>query len=367
MSDRLLGTGLIVAGLILGALVVLWLMVNAAAGALEPGGFVLGLFLLVLFMVPLLLTGLYVRRRGAEEAVSAASFETRRTLLERDRLFRHLLQRESQRAFQSVSARASEAQGEAAVSLRQAQQSLEGLADDAAQPVREADWLHATTLGSQDARDVERYDDLLLAGIRRIDEMAEQEEAAVQPEMARQLQDLARSAARQFDLRQDLVLRGRRLPSVAPLHLLRAEIPGRRPVAPESLGPGGAVSHGAQDYLVTAHITYFAAGRDRHALVLRGQEGERRLLVEPGSDRALFLEPVATSRLRGGTVDSGSASASIDSLSGRAEGVVMDYRRTEEDGEAGWWERWPEGERAFLGREERLSTFEFWPAAVGSE
>ncbi|MGE5619003.1 MAG: hypothetical protein ACM3US_07050 [Sphingomonadaceae bacterium] len=367
-SDRLLGTGLIAVGLVLGALLLLWLAVNAVAGVLAPGGFVLGLFLLALFVVPLLLVGAYVLRRGAEEAVSASAFERRRTLLERDRLFRQVLQREVRRALQLVSARAAEAQGEAAASLRRAQQTLEGLADEASQPVREADWLHAASLGPQDVRDVERYDDLLLAGIRRIEETAVQEAEATRPETARLLEELSHSAARQFDLRQDLVLRGRRLPSVAPLHLLRAEIPGRRPVAPENLGPGGAVSHGEQDYLVTAHVTYFMAGRDRHALVLRGQEGERRLLVEPGADRALLLDPVPSERLRGGAVESGTASASIDSLSGRAEGVVVDYRRTrEEGGQVGWWERWPEGERGFLGTEERLSDFEFWPAAVGSE
>lgn len=368
MSDRSLGTGLIVAGLALGAIALAWLVVNAATGILEPGGFVLGLFFLMLFILPLLVVGAYVRQRSLAQEAAAVSFEQRRTLWERDRLFRQVLQREARRASELVGARASEAQGEVADLLRRAQEALESLAEEAAHPVGEADWLHATTLGPRDVQDVERYDDLLLAGIRRIREEAEQARRIEEPEAARGLLDLARSAGRQFALRQDLVLRGRRLPAVAPLHLLRAEIPERRQVAPESLGPGGAVSHEFRDYLVTAHITYFAAGRSRHALVLRGEEGERRLLVEPGSERALLLEPAAEGRrLPARVVESGSASVSIDSLSGRAEGVVVDYRRTEEDGEVGWWERWPEGERAYTGYWVELRDFQFWPGAVGSE
>ncbi len=366
-SSQTLGTGLIVAGLALAALVVIWLVVNAAAGILGPGGFVLGLLLLLLFVLPLLVAGVYVRQRGEAQTAQAEAFRARRSLLERDRLFRQSLRREVERAAQLVGARASEAEGVAVDLLRQTRDSLVGLEESAAQQPREADWMDVTTLGPRDERDVERYDDLLLAGIRRIRETAEQPERAERPETAREMLDLARSAARQFDLRQDLLLRGRRLPPVAPLHLLRAEVPGRRAVAPEDLRPGGAVSRESMDYLVTARVSYFDSGRQWYALVLRGEEGERRLQLEPGADRVLWMEPVAEHALPDQVEESGTASVAIDSLSGQAEGVVVDYRRTEgAGGRVGWWERWPQGERSYAGQEERLAGFEFWPVAVGS-
>ncbi len=367
MTTSYLGTSLIILGAVLGLLAVLWLAVNAAAGILAPGGLVLGLFFLVLFVLPLIAAGLYVRRRAVEELSAAASFEERRRLLEQDRLFRQTLHRQARLAAERLEARASAAQGEAADLLKQAQLLLAGLSEDAAQPVSEVDWLHATALTSRDARDVERYDDLLLAAVRRIREGAEQAAAVERTEAARSLLELARSAHQQFMLRQDLVLRGRRLPPIGPLQLLRAEIPTRSEIAPESLRPGDAVSRGSRNYLVTAHVTYFARGRVWHTLVLRGEEGEWRLLVEPGADRALLLKPAADGGPPGAEVETGSASVSIDSLTGSAEGVVVDYRRTRGEGHLeGWWERWPEGERAFLGEQIDLSELRFWPSAVGT-
>lgn len=367
-GSRTLGTALIVVAAILGVVALAWLAANAAAGALEPGGFVLGLFFLLLFILPLVVVGVYVRRQGAAREAAAASFQERRKLLERDRMFRHTLQREAGRVAERLSARASESEGEEAALLRQAEQALRGLAEGAAQPVMEADWLHATTLGPRDVRDVERYDDLLLAAVRRIREMAERGMEAQRLDVALGAVELARSAERHFDLRQELVLRGRSLPRVAPLHLLKAETPAGEELAPESLRPGDAVSWGIQNYLVTAHVTYFAEGRSWHALLLRGDEGERRLQVEPGADRVLFMEPASAAQLGGRVEAQGSASVSIDSLSGTAEGMVVDYRRIQgEGGRVGWWERWPEGERAYSGEQIGLGQLDFWPLAVRGE
>lgn len=368
MADRTLGLALIGAGLLLGLVAVAWLAVNALAGILEPGGFVLGLFFLMLLILPLVIGGVYVLQRCSEREARAASFEKRRELLERDRIFRQTLQRQARRAAESVAARAAEVQSEISGLLHQAQRILEGLAEEAAQPVPETDWLHAAPLEPRDARDVERYDDLLLAGIRRVREEADGWSDGDPGVRAQRILELARSAERQFALRQELVLRGRRLPVVGPLQLLRAEIPARRPVAPDALRPGDAVSRGEHDYLVTAHVTYFAEGRVWHGFVLRGEEGELRLQVEPGADRALLMEPVGMERLPGRVVARGTASASVDSLSGAAEGVVVDYRLAEAEGDrVGWWERWPEGERAYAGERVGLRELQFWPGAVAAD
>ena len=119
---------------------------------------------------------------------------------------------------------------------------------------------------------------------------------------------------------------------------------------------------------MTARLTYFAEGREWYALALRGEDGERRLQVEPGADTVLFMEPAKAERLPGKVEESGTASVSVDGLGSGAEGVVVDYRRTRgEDGLAGWWERWPEGERAYTGRRIGVNELQFWPAAVGGE
>ncbi len=366
-SGRMMGTALLVTGVVLGLLGVAWMVANAAAGILEPGGFVLGLIFLAVFVVPMVLAGLFLRRRGAAEELDAAAFEQRRRQLERDKIFRQLLQRESHRAGESLGSMASGSEGETRESLAQARVALAELEETASEPVREAAWLEAAPLDARDERNVARYDDLLLAGIRRIRETAgrEQRPDAV---TAQELLRLARSAQRQFALRQDLVLRGRSLPASSPLHLLKGEVPERGRTSPESLRPGAAVSVGSDDYLVTARLTYFAEGREWYALALRGEEGERRLQVQPGADEVLFMEPAKADRVPERVEESGAASVSVDGLGSGAEGVVVEYRRTRrEDGLVGWWERWPEGERGYIGRPKGLHELQLWPAAVGGE
>ena len=368
MDDRGLGIGLMLFGGVLGLVAIAWLGVNAASGVLQPGGFVLGLFFLLLFILPVVLVGFWVVRRGTIRQASTARFEERRRLLERDRIFRQTLLAQVRRASQLVAERADEVGGDASGDLRRARSILESLAGEVSQPVSEADWLHARAATPADAREVERYDDLMLAGIRRIRDEVEQPMGTGETALARRVMELANSAERQFALRQDLLLRGRKLPEVSPLHLLGGGVEERGQVEPESLGPGGAVSQGARDYLVTSHVSYFTEGRSWHALMLRGEEGERRLQIEPGAGEGLMMEPVPASRLTGTTESSGTASVSVDGLAGSAEGVVVDYRRTvEAGGQVGWRERWPEGERAYLGESVDLSDLQFWPAAVASE
>ncbi|MCL4532449.1 MAG: DUF4178 domain-containing protein, partial [Actinobacteria bacterium] len=319
------------------------------------------------FVVPMVAAGLILRRRGAAEEIDAAAFEQRRKLFEQDKIFRQLMRRESHVAADLLEGMATGSEGKAGESLRQARLALARLGEAASEAISEATWLEAAPLDPRDARNVARYDDLLLAGIRQIRESTgggQRLDAAT----AQELLGLAHSAQRQFALRQYLVLRGRSLPASSPLHLLKGEAPERGRIAPESLRPGAAVSLGRDDYLVTAHLTYFAEGREWYALALRGEDGERRLQVEPGADEVLFMEPAKTSDLPGKVEQSGTASVSVDGLGSGAEGVVVDYRRTlGEDGLTGWWERWPEGERAYVGRRIGLNELQLWPAAVGGE
>lgn len=366
-SGRTLGSVLLFAGIALGAVALAWLVTNVATGALQPGGFVLGLFFLMLLIMPLVLAGFFLRRRGAAETVEAASFDERRKLFERDRLFRQSLQREATRTVVLLGTKSSETREGISETLKLTQRSLERLSEEASQPIAEADWLHAATLETQDALEVERYGDLLLAGLRRIRETVTGKITLDEPE-AKGLLDLARSVERQYTLRQDLLIRGRKPPAVSPLHLLRAELPGDRQIVPELLEPGGAVSHEDRDYLVTAHVTYFDEGQEIHSLVLRGEGGTRLLLARPGDNRVLFMEPVEISQLPELVEKSGTASVTIDSLTGKAEGVVVDYRLTVGlHGRLGWWERWPEGEKAYAGQALRSSEFQFWPSAVWSD
>ena len=146
------------------------------------------------------------------------------------------------------------------------------------------------------------------------------------------------------------MLRGRRLPAVSPLNLMKGMTPDSTDVTPESLGPGGAVSRADANYLVTARIAYFGEGRTWYALVLRGEDGESRLQVEPGDARALFLRPAPGKVKSNGPDLAGTASVSIESLSGSAEGIIVDYRRSgATDGAVFLWERWPDGEKSYRG------------------
>lgn len=366
-GSRMLGTVLLVTGAVLDLLGVAWVAVNAIEGILEPGGLVLGLIFLSVFTVPMILAGAFLRRRGTVEDLDAFASEQRRRLFEGDRIFRQLLRREAHLAGDLLGSMATRSEGQIAESLQQAHLAMAGLEEAASEQVGENIWLEAAPLNPRDVRNVARYDDLLLAGIRRIRDAAG---GGLHPDgaAAGDLLGLARSAQRQFALRQDLLLRGRSLPASSPLHLLKGEIPEDGRTAPESLLPGAAVSMGADDYLVTARLTYFAEGREWYAFVLRGEDGERRLQAEPGADDVLLMEPAKANHLPERVEERGTASVSVDGLRSRAERVVVDYRRTGgEDGLAGWWERWPEGERAYSGHRIGLDELQLWPAAVGGE
>src|SRR5688572_22351688 len=93
-SSRGLGLGLIVLGAVLGALVVLWLVVNAAGGQLQAGGFVLGLIVMAVLALPPIGAGLVMVRRATAEQAEHERFERRRQVLEADQMFRTTIARD---------------------------------------------------------------------------------------------------------------------------------------------------------------------------------------------------------------------------------------------------------------------------------
>ena len=364
-GGKIFGTALIVTGVALGVVALAWLGVNVASGVLQPGGFMLGLFFLMLFILPLVLVGFFIRRKGAKEAIEEEVFNNRRRLFEKDRLFRQTLLREARQAVELLKGVELAAGSQELEMLQQARRTLEGLAEDVSQPLSEADWLHSIALDDGDEQDIERYGDLLLAGIRKISRIVGSKDV-LETASAHNLLELAGSIQRQYALRQDLVVRGRKVPAASPLRLLKAELPGRGRIDLESIEPGDAVSYGDKDYLVTAHASYFCEDQHLNALLLRGEEGVRWLLEMSGGERLLFMEPVEVSQLEGSVERSGTASVSIESLSGKAEGIVVDYRLVVGPNDrAGWWERWPEGERAYAGHSISHSEIQLWPSAVG--
>ena len=239
-SGEVLGKSLIAIGGLLGLVGLAWLGVTAASGDLQAGGAVLGIFFLLIIVLPIVAVGFYAMRQGEERQSSITGFDERRRVLEKDRLFRHTLYLQTARLAELFQRRAGEAPLETAKSFREVQSLLAELSAGAGEKVSEAQWLQAAPLAPGDARDVERYDDLLLAAVRQIRQAGDRLESNPQDaETAQRMMDLARSAERQFALRQDLVLRGRKLPAVGPLQLLGARLPDGHQVEPGIAGARG--------------------------------------------------------------------------------------------------------------------------------
>ncbi|MFN3929528.1 MAG: hypothetical protein ACK4OK_07840 [Thermoflexus sp.] len=78
---QLLGWILVGAGMFLVMAFLGFLAIQAARGALTPGGFALGAFLIFLVFSPLIGAGIYLWRRGVAEAQEAEMAEKQRRLL----------------------------------------------------------------------------------------------------------------------------------------------------------------------------------------------------------------------------------------------------------------------------------------------
>src|SRR5438270_7758760 len=87
-AGRAWGYGLMGLGATVGALFVVWFIVNAAGGNLRAGGVVLWLVLVAVTALPLLAGGYYLLRQSEAEGRASVQFEARRRVFEGDRLFR---------------------------------------------------------------------------------------------------------------------------------------------------------------------------------------------------------------------------------------------------------------------------------------
>ncbi len=366
-QGRALAYGLIALGAGLAVLVLLWLVVNAAGGQLRAGGFVLGLLLLFVLGGPPLGAGLYLLSRGKQEEQEQQMFERQRRVLDQDRMLRAELARSFRQQAERLSALATPAAARTATRLRDLAEDLERPGYD------QANWYGAVTLDAEDQEQLQRYNDLLVEEQRRIEQATARAEEDPSAATLALVQQALERWEEQFRRRQDILLRGRKAPGVAPSELLRARQPSRGAAALAALKLRDAVTLDGEDYVVEASATYFASGRTWHIFTLRSERSERWLYVGPGGIDLALLEPAALpAELGAPTFDggcalaeSGAASATVEGTVGRSEGVLVDYWRYACPSQGlAWVERWPDdAPRAYTGAPLNPAGVEVWPAA----
>lgn len=366
-QGRAVGFGLIILGVVLGALVFLWLFVNAIGGQLEAGGLVLGLIILAVLALPPVGAGVYLLGRARQEEVEAAGFASRRRVFEADRLFRADVSRE----FRQLAERLEQLPGEQA---RRAVTRLRQIVEDLENPgISEASWYEAVHLEDRDLDALRAYDDLVSDGLRRLDALADDLEAG-QATAAERLESTIRDVEDQLRLRQELLVRGRRAAAVSPTELLTARQAARGPGTPAELKVGDAITYEGEDYLVEATVTYFSAGRTWRIHRLGDGQAERWLYTSPAGLDLFMLEampapePGSESVERDGSrcrlAASGTASATVRTATLEQGGTSVDYWRYAcPDETIVWVERWPDALRAYAGPRVRPSALEVWPRA----
>ncbi len=346
-------------GLLAGAggitvLMLAWLAVSGAEG----GGVVLGLLLLFVLAGPLAGAGWYVLGRQRGEASEEASFAGKRRILEADRAFRAELAAELRQLARRPSLPTS---------------ALEDMAEDLVRGGYDTPaWYDTVQLADADVDALRRYDDLVWERARWLGEHGT---SANQDD----LNGAVRALQEALDQRRDLLLRGRRAPAMAPAQLVRAA-PAQGAAGVAALAIGDALSYEGADYLAEGVASYFAEGRTWKLfhLVPSGPEGPARwLYVGPGAVEVALLDETPGVSPLGETVrvddaelplvESGSATADVGGEAGRAEGVLVSYRRYADTARLAYVERWPDGAtHAYSGGFIRPSELQVWPAAVRS-
>jgi len=330
-SGRALGVGLLAGGLILLALMLVWLAVSGA----ESGGVVLGLMLALVLAGPLIGGGIYVLSRLAAEQQMVHAFATQRRVLESDRAFRD----EVGAALGRLAARAE---------LRALH--LDELADElTARHRRGAAWEDLVQLDDTNIETLRRYDDLIRERIRRLRDGT--------PDAASVVRELRQA----FDQREDL-LRGRRAPTLEPSAMLRSGEPRRGAAALEALRVGDAVSRDQADFVVDAVAEYFDEGQRWKLAKLSptaAAEPAQWLYVGPGGLDVAVLREVSASNQR----HTGTAVVDVESKTGKAESVLVSYAISRSGSELRLDERWPDGtEHAYTGPLVDADELDFWPA-----
>ena len=330
-AGRALGVGLLVGGLGVLVLMLVWLVVSGA----QSGGIVLGLLLALVFAGPLIGAGAYVLSRQQAERQEAAAFASKRRVLESDRLFRD----EIAAALRGLASRPE---------LRDLR--LGEMADDVAAAFRRgAAWEDAVHLDDSSIDTLGRYDDLVRERVRRLRDGA-QDPATVAGELRQAV-----------DQREDL-LRGRRPPSMEPSVLMRASEPRRGAAALEQLKLGDAIAHEGVDYVVDALADYFREGERWKLAKLAATSGENAgqwLYVGTAGLELALLSETSPNTDRSGD---GTAVVTVESRAGKAEGVLVSYRRARQDSTVTIQEDWPDGtRRAYSGSLIDADDLEVWP------
>ncbi|MFN0072472.1 MAG: DUF4178 domain-containing protein [Chloroflexota bacterium] len=367
-SGRALGVGLIVLGAVLGALVLVWLVVNAGTGDLQAGGFVFGLIILAVLALPPVGAGLVLMRRAAAEQVEQERFERRRQVLEADQMFRTTIARD----LRQLERRLVEMPGRSAAVVR-ASSRVRDLVDDVEQVgYDQATWHDAVQLEDGDLDSLRRYDDLLQQGLRRteaqVDALSDGAEGA-ETALITALQQWDETLAQ----RQDLLLRGKRAVTAAPGELLQAR-PSRGAGDVTRLKIADAVSVSGDDYLVELSVTYFGGGKTWWLHRVRSGPNERWLHVSPEGLSVTLATTIESPgdprsemiRYKGSAcrpTEEGDATATISGPEAQQEGIAVHYWRfAAPDGSALTVEHWPDEQRAYVGKPVKPGSLEIFHA-----
>jgi hypothetical protein len=367
-TNRPLGLGLVALGATLAGILVLWLVVQLAAGVLSPGGAVLGLLLAAVIGLPLAGAGWLVLSRGRQELAEAETFQAQRRTFEADRLFRADQARELEQLGRRLEV-ASGASSRLATRLRD-------LAEDLRRPgYDQSAWYEAVELGAADRQALDRYDGLLSGSLAAIRAGAERVERgdSVGDELEQAVGDYERDLRRRSEL-----LRGRRAPAVRPADLATAEPALGSRETLRALKPSDALDYGGESYLLETSISYFSAGQTwlLHRAVAEREEAW--LLVSPGAQELGWLraEPdgpsAAGDAARDGCSERESfrADALVTTRAGeQSRGVAAVRLLACGDDEVVWEERWEdEGrQRSYRGTRIRPSALEVYPSALDAD
>ncbi len=353
--NRTLGQLLLAGAVGVTVIILAWLAVSGAQG----GGIVLGLLLLFVIAGPLAGAGWYVLSSGKDEAREEQTFTSKRKVLEADRAFR----------------------AELAAELRQLSRRpelpgprLNEMAEDLERRTYEApEWFDTVQLTDDDLATLKRYDDLVWERTRWLGAHGDEADASTRAQAVRSLGEA-------LDERRDLLLRGRRAPSVAPGALLRSGEPSRGRDVLAALSVSDAVTYAESDYVVQAVASYFGEGQTWKLVRLDPASPNASvewLFVGPGALEVALLaelqgaQPGAPELVAGERrlkrTTSGTATVEVASTSGDAQAVLVSYWMYADGEGRGVLEQWPGGEvLAYQGQLVRPVDLQVWPASVRS-
>lgn len=386
-QSRTLATILFGIAAVLGLLWLAWMVTTAATGALRPGGFALGLVIAAVVLLPLAGAGWYLWQRGPAEQAAEAEFERARLAAERERLFRQELAAALRRYAARLRCALPPADGASSARLVRYAGSLEQAAEDlegaGTALLRQ---LELGGLTPDDLETLDRYGDLVQQQLGSVDlaldRLEERQAAADAVEtLGRALEQLEHT----LRLRQELLLRGRRVPAVPPLALLERHAAAADYAAVAALTLGDAITYEGEDYLVRAVLRYMS-GTAQWVMFLLSATEERWLLIDAARAFLAVLrlepgavpEPGAPSLSFDGAAlslaDSGAAQVNVEVAgAARSSAVIQYWRYLERDKgrRVAWLEQWPpeaaplggQTLRCYTGHREDPGVLDLWTSA----